>query len=212
MAPWPDRVDSHRLRGPPSPSSPHPPTNPAALFTNPARPSEFEVLDSSQLQASSSDDDGGTERLHPPPRPTRPSHARSMSNPFPSLFTARKKPSPPPGHDRYESDSNEDGTHMSKIKGKSIPRTRGHGQGPGSRDFVTGHCMTCNSLVRWPRGLLVFKCTICLTINDLQPKLPSDDKDRATPPDGSSSYPRRPPPPCKSWSASTCTCHVDMVY
>lgn len=36
-------------------------------------------------------------------------------------------------------------------------------------DLTTGHCMTCDSLVRWPKGLKVFRCTICLMINDLKP-------------------------------------------
>lgn len=37
-----------------------------------------------------------------------------------------------------------------------------------SKDFVTGTCMTCGSLMRWPKELGVFRCTICATINDLE--------------------------------------------
>lgn len=37
------------------------------------------------------------------------------------------------------------------------------------KDLMTGKCMTCDSMVRWPKELKVFRCTVCLTINDLQP-------------------------------------------
>ena len=33
----------------------------------------------------------------------------------------------------------------------------------------TGHCMTCDSKVKWPAGLKVFRCAACLTINDREP-------------------------------------------
>lgn len=39
----------------------------------------------------------------------------------------------------------------------------------GEKDLVTGKCITCNSLVRWPRHLDVFRCTVCLMVNDLKP-------------------------------------------
>ncbi|ROV95163.1 hypothetical protein VSDG_05798 [Cytospora chrysosperma] len=37
----------------------------------------------------------------------------------------------------------------------------------GDKDFASGNCMTCGALSRWPKGLKVFKCTLCMTINDL---------------------------------------------
>lgn len=37
----------------------------------------------------------------------------------------------------------------------------------GEKDFASGNCMTCGALSRWPKGLKVFKCTLCVTINDL---------------------------------------------
>lgn len=39
------------------------------------------------------------------------------------------------------------------------------------KDLTTGKCMTCDSMVRWPKNLSVFRCTVCLTINDLKPIL-----------------------------------------
>ncbi|KAL9128657.1 MAG: hypothetical protein Q9217_002717 [Psora testacea] len=38
----------------------------------------------------------------------------------------------------------------------------------GERDLVTGKCSTCNSSVRWPRYLDVFRCTVCYMVNDLK--------------------------------------------
>lgn len=37
------------------------------------------------------------------------------------------------------------------------------------RDLRTGKCMTCDSMVRWPKALAVFRCSVCVTINDLTP-------------------------------------------
>lgn len=36
-------------------------------------------------------------------------------------------------------------------------------------DFFTGRCATCDSLVRWPRHLDVFRCSMCLMVNDIKP-------------------------------------------
>ncbi|KAK4162287.1 putative E3 ubiquitin-protein ligase [Cladorrhinum sp. PSN259] len=125
---------------------------------------------------SSSDDEG----LHP----SRPRHTRSMSHPFPSLFSSKKKKSEIMA--RADDDSGSDSGGLSgplpNIRGKAPP-IRGHrnGSSAGSRDYIAGNCMTCASLVRWPRELLVFKCTICLTINDLQPIGRDRDRDRDPP-------------------------------
>ena len=123
-----------------------------------------DFLDNSQIQDSSSSSD---EQLHPS-RPSRPAHGRSMSNPFPSLFSGKKKKKGRSIDPVSDSDSSgEDGQGL-RARGKAQQRPRGHTPS-GSRDFTTGQCMTCGSLVRWPKDLLVFKCTICLTINDIQP-------------------------------------------
>lgn len=160
-----------------------------------SRVSDFEIWDGLdgldglqhvKADSSSSDD----EDIHPPGRSQRPGHSRSMSHPFPSLFSSGRKKQQQQhgadrssgGVDRSSSDSDfEPLTASSKAGGRDAtnpnpgplpPPMRGHrnGSSVGSRgDFVTGQCMTCASLVRWPSELSVFKCTICLTINDLQP-------------------------------------------
>lgn len=201
MAYWPDRPDSrrpHRGLAPPPAASPAglPPPAPrtsradnspvrsrsnaaASRFTSQtSRMPRFEVLNGSDLQVSSSSED---EFLRPPkpPRP-RHGHGRSLSHPFPSLFASKKKK--PVRSEDSDSDSTDDLAAM--TKGKSKPQRPHHTPrdvpSSASRDFATGHCMTCGSLVRWPRELHVFRCTICLTINDLQP-LPLDQRRENSP-------------------------------
>ncbi|KAM7208684.1 putative E3 ubiquitin-protein ligase [Naviculisporaceae sp. PSN 640] len=175
MAPWPDRVDSHRPidRSPPRlrPQNTSHDRRPYAgsigrRFQNPTRTDELQVLDNLTIQgddSSSSDED-----IHPSSRPQRPRHTRSMSHPFPSLFSIKKKKSNTMPKRSSDSDSDE----PPPVASSSRPQTRGHkpGTSAGSKDFSTGNCMTCGSLVRWPRDLHVFKCTICMAINDLRPQ------------------------------------------
>ena len=58
---------------------------------------------------------------------------------------------------------------------------------------VTGKCMTCDSTVRWPQGLKVFRCTTCLTINDLEP-FSEARPDSSHAPSGPSAAARKPVP------------------
>ncbi|OIW25863.1 HECT-domain-containing protein [Coniochaeta ligniaria NRRL 30616] len=214
MAPWPDRLDSHHPPGgfapplPPHPAGPAPATPPAGptpirsrssaaaarYAAQTSRMSQFEVLNGSDLHVSSSSED---EELQPP-RPSRPRHGRSLSHPFPLLFSnKKKKPVRPPSEDS-DSNSTDELAQMTNSKTKpQQPQTHRNGHNTGSRDFATGHCMTCGSLVRWPRELHVFRCTICLTINDLQPVLQDErrentSRDKSMVDDGSA-LPKKPP-------------------
>lgn len=45
--------------------------------------------------------------------------------------------------------------------------------------FATRHCMCCGNKVRFPRDLKVFRCTSCLTVNDLEPFVPRKGGDTA---------------------------------
>lgn len=38
----------------------------------------------------------------------------------------------------------------------------------GNTGLITGKCATCGSLVRWPRHLHIFRCTVCLMVNHLK--------------------------------------------
>ncbi|KAI8963410.1 HECT-domain-containing protein [Daldinia sp. FL1419] len=113
-----------------------------------------------QIDSSSDDDD------IPVKKPNRPSqHSRSMSHPFPSLFSSKKRKNARPDDESGSGDLTVDigpkPIHQQNMAPRMIPR--------GPADFATGNCMTCASLVRWPKELHIFRCTICLTINDLKP-------------------------------------------
>lgn len=114
--------------------------------------------------------------LHPP-NPTKSKarlrHSRSMSTPFPSFFPVGKKKK---GSDSvgemsptWDSDTSDDERPGSISQGgpkRGSPQRGGHKRN-SSRDFTSGNCMTCGSHMRWPRELKTFRCTLCLTINDL---------------------------------------------
>ncbi|AEO71358.1 uncharacterized protein THITE_2123607 [Thermothielavioides terrestris NRRL 8126] len=190
MAPWPERGAPSRLASPVPPPMPPPPQLPpppppqsqhlstprhvragsaAERYRSTSRVSEVDVWDTMQNHQIQVDSSSSDEGLHPRSRP-RPRHTRSVSHPFPSLFSSKKKRSSPKVAADDESTSESAGERPSLGAKPSSPM-RGHrnGSSAGSRDFATGRCMTCGSLLRWPRDLLVFKCTICVTINDLQP-------------------------------------------
>ncbi|KAK7948853.1 ubiquitin protein ligase [Apiospora aurea] len=101
---------------------------------------------------------------------TAPSHSRSMSHPFPSLFSSKKKKAPI-GLDESTDDDYTPPKPPGMTSGPSMPSTSTTARKPqrGPIDFRNGNCMTCGGLVRWPKELDVFRCTICLTINDLKP-------------------------------------------
>ncbi|KAJ4024069.1 putative E3 ubiquitin-protein ligase [Fusarium irregulare] len=164
----------------------HTPTTLPALYSNNLQATtgngnRFELSFSNTNADSSSDESD----LHPS-RPSsskaqRPPHTRSMSQPFPSLFSSKKKRqnsvgAPPPDLGFADDDA---------VMPRQAPKTHvrnpsQNGNGPaGSKDFATGNCMTCGSLVRWPRELKVFKCTICTTVNDLEPLSADHDISKA---------------------------------
>lgn len=95
-------------------------------------------------------------------------HNRSFSHPFPNLFGSKRSERKP--HTKGEQDgisnSSRDG-RIDEAKAKIAGQENTHQR--VDRQPVTGRCMTCDSTVRWPQGLKVFRCTTCLTINDLEP-------------------------------------------
>ncbi|KAI9158462.1 putative E3 ubiquitin-protein ligase mug30 [Paramyrothecium foliicola] len=101
-----------------------------------------------------------------PELPGRPQHARSMSHPFPPLSNGKKNRQDYPAGfvPRIGAASND-----VQMMNQTTSHAHRRGGPTGSKDFATGNCMTCASLMRWPKDLKVFKCTICLTINDLVP-------------------------------------------
>lgn len=96
-----------------------------------------------------------------------PGHGRSVSHPFPSLFSANKKRDgasvPAAGFESTDEEA------VSHVAARNITQNPASKQKVPDKDLMTGKCMTCDSMVRWPKQLLVFRCTVCLTINDLKP-------------------------------------------
>ncbi|KAF4450978.1 other hect domain ubiquitin protein ligase E3 [Fusarium austroafricanum] len=153
----------------------HTPTTLPALYStnlpNTSNGNRFE-LSFSNTNADSSSDESDLHPSRPPSsKPRRPQHTRSMSQPFPSLFSSKKKRQNSVGAPPPDLGFADDDAAMPRQAPKTHARTPSHSRNGlvGSKDFATGNCMTCGSLVRWPRELKVFKCTICTTVNDLEP-------------------------------------------
>lgn len=102
------------------------------------------------------------------PSSTSVKHNRSVSHPFP-LFFGGKKLDKKLNDDDFDSSDSGSPSRRDTQKSKTglAPSTT---PTPNTeRQPVTGRCMTCDSTVRWPQGLKVFRCTTCLTVNDLEP-------------------------------------------
>ena len=100
-------------------------------------------------------------------------HSRSLSHPFPSIF-GKKRSVKKNTFDEDESDQNGHTNGQSPTKDSVVPASSSSKNmlrisNKAEREPVTGQCMTCDSTVRWPQGLKVYRCTTCLTINDLEP-------------------------------------------
>lgn len=172
MPTWSSRI----LPRPPSPSSHNP------------RPSNRTV-----------DPDGGAALaisynvpILPSSAPSRP-HRRSLSQPFPSLMptSPRKGGRKVTKEDFLDSDSNDDDDDDYSDTMRHLYESRSHSPRKGwtpAEDVVNGKCMTCHSTMRWPKNTKVFRCTICLMVNDLEPHMKGDDHV------GDESQPPAPPP------------------
>ena len=160
MPSWPSKLVSA--------SSITPTTNSTILSSqeapNSSQPSDFSFESVPTLAPQSS---SRSTQLPESPGRNSSKHGRSLSLPFPSIFGAGRRT-------RKDGDGNENGRRGSQ------PRRSPHEafpqdpklNSPTSRrlpdkDMITGRCMTCDSIVRWPKALSTFRCTICLTINDL---------------------------------------------
>lgn len=164
MPPWSSRLLSGSSRNEQGPNAVNGSTNSPARARS--RLTETDILENAY----------GIPSLPPPPhasfgassssRPARtPSHGRSMSHPFPSLFSGKKKrhgeSAAAPGFESTDDDTIPPSAARDNMR---APK-----QKVSEKDLMTGKCMTCDSMVRWPKDLKVFRCTVCLTINDLVP-------------------------------------------
>lgn len=178
-----------------SPSSPRahaiPPTEPRPIINarNPStstrtRPPENDRPLPPPPSSSADHYDIPTLRRKPLPEPSTsntPKHNRSFSHPFPSLFGSKKTSDKrSPLQQERAGPDNVDGPADSGRSKASTPRTLS--KTPSRTDLMmTGKCMTCDSTVKWPSGLKVYRCTTCLTINDLEPYLEQKQAADGTP-------------------------------
>lgn len=130
-------------------------------------PANLGSLDIAQLQVESSSDSDA----QPSRRSSKPSHGRSMSNPFPSLFSTKKKKKArgrsPSGFSDSESSDDAAPMHKSRTGRQASVHTLAAADQGRRNSFTTGPCITCGSLMRWAQGVDAFRCSICLTVNDL---------------------------------------------
>jgi LSD1 subclass zinc finger protein len=133
-----------------------------------------------QPDSSSSESD-----FHPRPRPgrhsvsesqpERPRRAESPPTTSLSSFFLRRKKKSKSYEDFLGSDSDGDGpiaraphvnvASLSLDDHRQVPH-RQHGR---SSSTATGKCMTCDTLVQWPADHRVFRCSTCMTVNDVRP-------------------------------------------
>jgi E3 ubiquitin-protein ligase HECTD2 len=165
MPPWSSRLLSPSSRNEPGPNPVD--VNAASPARSRSRVTESDILENAY----------GIPSLPPPPhsnhgastssKPTQPaSHGRSMSHPFPSLFSAKKKRQGETAGAGFESTDDDGSSFQARRNVAQQPAGK---QKVPDKDLMTGKCMTCDSMVRWPKELKVFRCTVCLTINDLKP-------------------------------------------
>ena len=101
---------------------------------------------------------------------SRPHHGRSISHPFPSLFGNGKRTDRKVDLDQLEAELDALNDDTGIVPGNEITRSSSEKEKsqPHENDLVVGKCATCDSLVRWPRHLDVYRCSVCLMINDLK--------------------------------------------
>lgn len=120
-------------------------------------------------------------RDQPPPIPGQSSsprqqaHLRAVSHPLPRLFG--KKKSAPHLRDVHPLDNSLIPVLDTGSPGVPTPTKPISGR-KKDEDLTTRQCMCCDNKVRFPRDLKIFRCTNCLTVNDLEPyvKEPRDQK------------------------------------
>ena len=111
--------------------------------------------------------------LNPVHRPS--GHGRSLSHPFISVSGSASEMK----REFYNSNKRQ-GEHTAARHARDIPPAA-HVSGPawpvandrrrsnGGLEGIVGRCTTCGTKLRWPPNILVFRCTVCLMINDIQP-------------------------------------------
>ena len=96
---------------------------------------------------------------------SRKAHSRSLSGNLNSLFGGRRRTDsnpPTPGATA--------GSSPPVYDGSSSPRPKTARQAQDGDTTQAGSCATCASKVKWPAGVMEFRCGTCLMINDVEPR------------------------------------------
>jgi E3 ubiquitin-protein ligase HECTD2 len=164
MPPWPPRSQSH------NPSGTTPGTSSGHIDTNrPLLPLPSTVVEPDIPPLNS--------RRRAEPEATPSKHGRSFSHPFPFFGGGNRRSEKRNLKNRFNVDSTDDDDSIGdgpSNNSSSVPSRNPSVK--ASSDPMTGRCMTCDSTVRWPREVRVFRCTICLTVNDLEPYQETDQQ------------------------------------
>ena len=148
-----------------------PPLNDVSFTASTPEPQTQDIYSDTLLASKLPSSRHSSSTLSPARRLAR--HGRSISHPFPSLLSGRKTlertfegNAPELGMDA----SIESNLRSSQRLINSMSPTSCHkvGAQPTEQEFIVGRCATCNSTVRWPKNLDVYRCSICLMINDLE--------------------------------------------
>ena len=135
---------------------------------------------------SSNNNNNGNNRSSPKMSPFRRGHTRSLSHPFSSPFNwrfIRRRNNKKVDREFLDSDDGDDGNDNNNDDddddddfGVGYANNSGRrGSSPrkamGAEDDLSGggRCMTCGYLMRFPKSVKTFRCTICQTINDIEP-------------------------------------------
>ncbi len=146
----------------------------------------------------------------------RPRHGRSHSHPLSSIFSSGRKPDRPSDDDLLDDtlDTSDGGLPVLSARPASrdlMATTNGAPSQAGENDLVTGKCGTCDSLVRWPRHLDVFRCTVCLMVNDLKPSAGPSAVARTAEATNGPATPARTGPSKKGMTDYLITCYFSLT-
>lgn len=171
---WPSRLRSGSNNNSPAPNNAAP--SPSQRTDKPLPNPPALVSPYSQNRTPSSPTRSSSVRQHV--------HNRSASHPLPRLFSKKKSLgnlNGTTGADAPVDDSLVPVLDEGQMTNSPTRMTSGKRK-PEDDPNDTRHCMCCHSKVRFPRGLRIFRCTSCLTINDLEPFKPRgrEDEGRAS--------------------------------
>lgn len=157
---------------------PIPPISSPGFAALPSNPPSVPASEHSRRRPSQTHDAPNMAPLNTslPTGPHRRGHHRSISHPFSSPFTGigKKREKAGPKYSTWDSDSDSDDITYAAQPTSSSPRKEpkgGHGN-----EMTEGKCQTCNSTVRWPQNSMVFRCTSCLMVTDLDAESPKEVK------------------------------------